>query len=280
MNQITHSNNITTELNGTGLFLESVVYNLLIKNSEYKVLREEPYSGYTSESFEGVIDILLVKLLQSAGRIICLTIECKKADPAQKKWVIERWIKPDESNYPFDYYEAGVNNFNFNKNIFFPSQGYGGMKFFDQGIQTFEFNESSGKLSRNQGERPYLALRQANEAISSFVDERKNRIYEILGVNFRQYDILFIPVVITTADLLLLDYDPEKIDLSRGEIDIKEVKLNPKDWVHYEFPLPYSLRTRAQGGLGPVKRPSFIVSAEKCEEFVTKLMKDSKSYVL
>ena len=118
MNQITHSNNITTELNGTGLFLESVVYNLLIKNSEYKVLREEPYSGYTSESFEGVIDILLVKLLQSAGRIICLTIECKKADLAQKKWVIERWIKPDESNYPFDYYEAGVNNFNFNKRIF------------------------------------------------------------------------------------------------------------------------------------------------------------------
>ncbi len=280
INQITHSNNIITELNGTGLFFESAVYNLLSKNSEYKVLREEPYSGYTSESFEGVIDLLLVRLLQNAGRIICLAIECKKADPAQKKWVIERWIKSDESSYPFDYYEAGVNNFNFNKNIFFPSLGYGGMKFFDQGIQTFEFNESSGKLSRNHGERPYFALKQANEAISSFVDERKNRIYEIAGVNFRQYDILFIPVVVTTADILFLDYDPEKIDLSKGEIDIKEVKLNSRDWVHYEFPLPYSLRTRAQGGLGPIKRPSFIVSAEKCEEFVTKLIKDSESYVL
>ncbi|MBI4100231.1 hypothetical protein HY439_00620 [Candidatus Microgenomates bacterium] len=269
-----------TELNGTGLFLEAAVHNILSKNSEYKVLREEPYSGYTSESFEGVIDLLLVRLLQSAGRIVCLAVECKKADQAQKKWVIERWIKSDESSYPFDYFEAGVNNFNFNKNIFFPSLGYGGIKFFDQGIQTFEFNENSGKLSRNQGERPYLALKQANEAISSFEDERKNRIYEIAGVNFRQYDILFIPIVITTADLLLLDYNPEKIDLSKGEIDIQEVKLNPKDWIHYEFPLPYSLRTRAQGGLGPVKRPSFIVSAGKCEEFIEKLIKDSESYVL
>lgn len=277
MNKIVHSS-IITELNGTGLFLESAVYNLLSKNLEYKVLREEPYSSYTSESFEGVIDILLLKLLQNVGRIICLTIECKKADPAQKKWVIERWVKPDENNYPFDYFEAGVDNFN--KNIFFPSLGYNGMKYFDQGIQTFEFNETSGKLSRNQGERPYLALKQANEAISSYLDERKERIYQIAEVNFRQYDILFIPIVITTADLSLIDYNPEKIELSKGEIDIKEVKLRSKDWIHYEFPLPYSLRARTKNGLGPVKRPSFIVAANKCEEFVANLIKDSERYVL
>lgn len=279
MNQIVHSN-IIKKLNGTGLFLESAVYNLLSKNIEYKILREEPYSGYTSESFEGVIDILLLKLQQNVGRIMCLAIECKKADPAQKKWVIEKWVKPDESNYPFDYFEAGVDNFNFNKNIFFPSLGYNGMKYFDQGIQTFEFNETSGKLSRNQGERPYLALKQANEAVSSFLDERKERIYQIAEVNFRQYDILFIPIVITTADLSLIDYNPEKVDLSKGEIDTREVKLISKGWIHYEFPLPYSLRARTKNGLGPIKRPSFVVTANKCEEFVANLIKDSERYVI
>lgn len=279
MSSIPQSGKIITELNRTGLFLESAIYNLLYRNSAYKIFREEPYIGYTSESFEGVIDILLAKLIQNAGRIICLAIECKKADQAQKKWVIDKWVKPDEDSYPFDYYEAGTNSFNYDKNIFFPNLGYGGMKYFDQGIQTFEFNETIGTLSRNQGERPYLALKQANEAISSFIDHRRERIYQIVGTNIRQYDILYIPIVITTADLFLINYNPDKIDLNKGEIDISEVHLNPREWIHYEFPLPYSLRTRHSKGLGPVKRPSFIVNANKCEEFIDKLLKDCETYI-
>lgn len=271
---------IITELNSTGVFFESVIYNLLRKNSTYKIFREEPYSGSTSESFEGVIDILLALLLPNTGRIVCLSLECKKADPAQKKWVIDRLVKPDENSYPFDYYEAGVQNFNFNKNIFFPSLGYSGMPFFDRGIQTFEFNETTGKLSLNKGERPYLALKQTNEAISSFSLEKRERIYQIVGSNINQYDVLYIPVVVTTAELFLIEYDPEKIDLHKGEISTGDVELISKNWVQYDFPLPYSLRTRAQDRLGPVKRPSFIVTANKCEEFVEKLLKDSATYIL
>lgn len=282
MNTINPDEKIRAELNGTGLFLESAVYNLLSKNPNYKVFREEPYSGYTSVGFEGVIDILLAVLLQQQGRIVCIAIECKKADVNQKKWVVDKQRTPGEDAYSFDYYQAGVDNFTFSKNIFFPSLGYQGMQHFDRGIQTFEFNDTTGRLSRVSGreERPYYAMKQANEAISSFSDERRERIYNITGTNIRQYDIVYIPLVITTAELYLLDYDPEEIDLTAGSIDTTKVKLQPKDWIHYEFPLPYSLRTRAQGGLGPVKRPSFIVKANKCEEFLKNLISDCKTYIL
>ena len=162
---------IKSELNKTGVFLESAIYNELRKSRRYKVVREEPYSGYTSEAFGGVIDMLLGVHLPDEGLILCLLIECKKADSEQKKWVVDKLRKSIEDTYPFDYYHAGTKKFDYSKNIFFPSLGYNGMKFFDRGIQTFEFNETTGKLSRNKGERPYLALKQANEAVSSFLDD-------------------------------------------------------------------------------------------------------------
>jgi len=271
---------IKSELNKTGVFLESAIYNTLRKNKRYKVFREEPYSGYTSEGFEGVIDMLLGVHLPDEGLIICFLIESKKADLEQKKWVVDKLRKPMEDTYSFDYYNAGIKKFDYSKNIFFPSLGYNGMKFFDRGIQTFEFNETTGKLSRNQGERPYLALRHVNEAVSSFLDERRDRVFEIMKTNVDQYDILYIPVVFTTAELFVINYDAENIDLVKGEIDIKDVDLEQKDWIHYEFPLPYSLRTRTEPGLGPVKRPSFIVRADKCETFIEMLSKDCESYIL
>jgi hypothetical protein len=271
---------VIDELNKTGLFLKSIVFTSLLRHPEFNVRREEPYSGYTSEGFEGTIDVLATSKI-NGGLLLCLPIECKKADPLQKHWVFEVRNTKEEPTFPFEYYEAGKQNFNYQKNIFFPSLGYDGMDYFDKAIQSFEFNETTGKLNRNtQIGRPYDAMKQANEAVSSFIDERRKRIYEIVNLNINQADILFIPTVITTANLFTLEYGPNNIDWNNGQIPIDKLKLKEKDWIHFEFPLPYSLRSRTNSGVGPVKRPSFIVNSKAFSTFVTELLKDCKRYIL
>ena len=129
---------ITDELNKTGLFLERIVFTSLLRHPEFKVRREEPYSGYTSESFEGTIDVLAISKIHD-GLLVCILIECKKADPQQKHWVFEQRDTEEEATFPFEYYDAGKTDVNYKKNIFFPSLGYDGMKFFDKAIQSFSF---------------------------------------------------------------------------------------------------------------------------------------------
>lgn len=271
---------IIDELNKTGLFLESIVFTSLLRHPEFEARREEPYVGYTSEGFEGTIDVLAISKIHD-GLLLCLPIECKKADPKQKHWVFEGRNSNEEPTFHFEYYEAGKQNFNYNKNIFFPSLGYNGMEYFDKAIQSFEFNETTGNINRDTHlGRPYDAMNQSNEAVSSFIDERRLRIFEIAGVGVNQTDILFIPTVITTADLCMLEYKPDDIDWSSGQIPVDKLKLMGKGWVHYEFPLPYSLRSRTSSGIGPVKRPSFIVNSDRFSDFITGLLKDCKRYIL
>jgi len=271
---------IKDELNKQGLFLEKIVFTFLLEGGEFEVRREEPYSGCTSESFEGTIDVLAVYKIND-GLLACLPIECKKADPEQKCWVFERRETSEEPTFPFDYYESFGSKINYKKNIFFPSLGYHGMKFFDRAIQSFEFNEATGIIDRNsqKGRRPYYALKQSNEAVSSFIDERRERVCEIAGVEKNQVDILFIPLVVTTANLYTLDYKPKDIGWDGG-VPINKLNLEEKKWLHYEFPLPYSLRARNGGGLGPVKRPSFIVNANDFSTFISGIIKDCKRYIL
>ena len=108
---------ITDELNKTGLFLETIVFTSLLRQPEFRVRREEPYSGFTSEGFEGTIDVLAISKIHD-GLLVCIPIECKKADPQQKHWVFEVRNTEEEPTFPFEYYEAGKQNANYAKNIF------------------------------------------------------------------------------------------------------------------------------------------------------------------
>lgn len=265
-------------LNLTGLFLENIVFTSLLRHPEIKARREEPYSGYTSEGFEGTIDILAASMVNS-GTAICLSIECKRANPEQKHWIFERRDNSsDPESYPFDY-RTHSGQISYEMNIFFPSLGYDGMKFFDKAIQVFEFKEIGGVLSRNQTEKAFNAVLQSNEATSSFIDE-KDRVNILLENNGKQMNTLFLSVVVTTANLWLTDYSPTNVSWKDGTIPIDKLNLIPKDWVIFEFPLPYSLRTRPiGGGVGPVKRPTFIVNSEKFGDFIPKLLNDCKRYI-
>ncbi len=268
-------------LNKTGIFLERKIHTALDRHPQFVSRREYPYSSMNivnetiPQVFEGTIDVFAVAKITN-NTSLCMCIECKKSDPREKHWVFEVRTTGEEI-YPFVYYDTNQNALNYEKNIFFPSLGYDGMKFFDKAIQTFQFNENTGSLSRTQSEMAYNSLKQANQALKAFAPAHKE-IFKFL--NSDPTNILFLPVVVTTANLLIADYKPEDVSWETGEVEGDKIELKSKDWVHYEFPLPVSLKVAGRGGLEFEKRPSFVVKADKFADFIEGLLKDIPRYIL
>ena len=52
----------------------------------------------------------------------------------------------------------------------------------------------------------------------------------------------YLPIIITTANLYILDYEVNDIDTSTGEISLDKAKLNPVNWLWYEYPIPPHLQ--------------------------------------
>lgn len=272
------SSSIKQYLNKTGNFLESIVHVALDRDPKFVSRREYPYSSMNiindriPDITEGTIDVLATTRV-SSDTAVCLCIECKKADPSQKHWVFElrtTW----EDIYPFDYYDASpqAKGLNYSKNIFFPSLGYDGMEFFNKAIHAFEFNDTSGALSRVQNEKAYLALKQANQAVKALAPAPEV-VFKLLDKN--SLNILYLGIVVTTANLWTTKYSPNDISWETGEISEDKLDLIECDWVHYEFPLPVNLKTGKYE-----KRPTFVVKADKFGTFIEGLRKDLPHYIL
>lgn len=269
------------EINGTGIFLESRVHSFLSAQERFRSTREYSYSTESRINdripviVEGTVDVLATTMVNN-GSSVCLSIECKRARKDQKHWVFEKRITGSEI-YKFIYHNNDQRNrgVSFDLNLNLPSLGYGGMKYFDQAIKVFEFNESTGNISRNNSEITYRALKQANEPIKALapVPEIIFSYLEVGGAN-----ILFVPIVVTTANLFMLNYSTEDISWETGMVQINKLDLQPKEWIHYEFPLPVTLKMMGRGQ-PQAKSPTFIVNAKSFTKFVEKLVADCKQYL-
>lgn len=282
---------IKEHLNKTGVFLEQKVFLALSSDPRFSFSRREhPYSLTTNVSevsatiriLDGTIDVFAVADVSKRGEIstdtlLCLCIECKRSDPEQKNWVFDLRTRGDEI-YRFVYYDVRQNALDCEKDIFFKSLGYDGMKFFDKAIHTFQLSEREGRLSRTQSEMAYHSLKQANQAVEAISSEPE-KVFRLLGTD--PANILFLPVVVTTANLRMIsDDEPQDVSWETGKIEPDKLKLKDKDWVHYEFPLPASLKVSGRGGLELDKRPSFVVKADKFANFIEGLLKDLPDCIL
>lgn len=275
------SKKMAEEINGTGIFLESRVHNFLSAQEGFRSTREYAYSTESRINdripviVEGTADVLAATKVNSNSSL-CLSIECKRAKEDQKHWVFEKRVTGSEI-YKFVYYDNDQRGkgINFDLNLNLPSLGYGGMEHFDQAIKVFEFNESTGKISRDNSAVTYKALKQANEPIKALAPVPEE-IFSFLGSN--ETNILFIPIVVTTANLWMLDYTAEDISWDSGTVQIDKLNLQPKGWVHYEFPLPVTLKMLGKGKT-QVKSPTFVVNAKSFPEFIGKLITDCKDYL-
>jgi len=254
----------------------------LEKHPKFISKREYPYwtvntlNEQMKELIEGTIDIFTVAMV-SDDMALCLCIECKKADPRRKHWVFELRTTGDEI-YPFVFYDHSVRNINFKKNIFFDSLGYPGMIYFDKAIQAYQFHDVGGRLSKHQTENVYNAALSANKAVKAFAPF-PYKVTELLNLN-REISVLYLPIVVTTANLWINKYNHQHISWDTGEIDSKKLRLEEKDWIHYEFPLSVNLKLSDKDRDESDKSPTFIVKANKFNKFIKYILKDLPNRVL
>ena len=280
---------IKNDLNLTGVFLQKTIFDSLVNTHGFGARREEPYSYRTAygEHFTGTADILASIELPNTG-VLTLVVECKRADELQKHWVFEtRECSAKEPIHPFIFYlpPFGVH---YAKRLILPSLGYNRDEDFEKAIIAFEFKEDKPDkrvLSRNSQENVYKSVIQAYEPLASLQYDTQS-VFELAGTS--SCEILFMPIVVTTANLSVMKYAAKDVDRASGTIDISKLELEPKKWVYYEFPLPESLRLEGHRTLDkslilkyrPAKSPVFIVNSNAFDEFTKALINDAKTYVL
>ena len=94
---------------------------------------------------------------------------------------------------------------------------------------------------------------------------------------------LLLPVVITTAKLLLCNFNAEDINSKTGEISYDKVKLSEQPYLVYEYPLPRLLQKIPANLIDALNTQSLevfvrmdilIINSSHFTEFLTKIAKD------
>ena len=179
-------------------------------------------------------------------------------------------------NMPFFMFTFGGDNW-FKQEYILSNLCYNTYEDYEGCINVFEFNEESGALYRNSDKmlRAYYAIKQVNEAIPGIVAKIPSLSRRPVAKNY------VIPVVVTTANLWVTQYNPQDISKATGEIDAAKLKLEQRDWLLYHYPLALQeqiVGTTTEGAIRPDRRPTFVVNSVKLPDFVTNLINDLSIY--
>ena len=275
---------VKDDLIGTGIFLERDTYQLFKDwkaDRVFTAYREYPYSyGIHPRIIDGTVDVLAETSVGNGRIVLILPAECKKADPKLKHWVFEPHRPAGIHDMPyFMFTKGGENSFTQGYNL--PNLGYNTPDDYENCVNVFEFSEDKGAISRNADKalRAYYAIKQANEAVPGIVEKIPSLSHQPAAKNF------VIPIVVTTANLWITQYDPQDIDKATGKIDAAKLDLVQKDWLLYHYPVALQEQTRGSlvGSttndiIRPDKRPTFVVNSVKLRDFVTNLIHDVDGY--
>lgn len=270
---------IVNNLNLTGNFLEARVFNELEQHEHFIVTAEWPFSQPT---FQGTADIVTLnhQVSWQNDNLVVFAIECKKAKPDQKVWTFDVSRSKRDVYHPFiQKTSTGGILYNNTTGYILPSLSIHSTQdspIFNKG---YELRESDGNLNRNDAERIYTGLLQANKALFGAVKSNQTQIFNVPPQTFEDRSILFIPVVVTNAALKVLTYDPLKIDPKTAELSDKKIKIEDRDWVLFDFPLPNDLQLMGElnkVSVQPIKRPTLIVKADNAISVMESFCSDSK----
>lgn len=236
-----------------GFFEQKVSY--IINNFNPKKLHfitsEYPVEVSHEESRLDVLGFIPYILSEGNGSGIFLTIECKKHNPELNDWIF--YPKIQNLLYGEDYSQCS-----FLKT--YPST-------FDDGVHArIELSErrysdkpisgdcrevrgtykdvSNGIKTKTSNSSITDASYQVTLATHSIVNEHVKLLDEnIKKNNTPSYTVnAYIPIIVTTANLFLLDYKLTDIDSKSGEISFDNAKLQSVDWLWYEYPVPPHLQ--------------------------------------
>jgi hypothetical protein len=127
------------------------------------------------------------------------------------------------------------------------------------------FEEANRSRVRPPHERIYHGSRQISLATKSIMLEELKLMEKQTYIGMPPSK-LFIPVLITNAELVSCVVDPEGIDLLTGEANEGAVKFEDVKRLAYHFPIPEELYLYPQDVTGDRHVP-FLTSASQMEDF-------------
>jgi len=247
---------------------------------KFKAVSEFPYTHPRSNGpvlgVHGSIDIVAVRAVKgiSENTLLFLIIECKKANSNIKNWI---FFNESLDRMPlFISSDIVANNLMNEKKyvtrqLTFPKLGYPLVSDFNYCNQAIEINDKLTNINRNQEDKIYKAIRQAihgsyalEAKIPKYIEGISN---EVDLLQFKHF--IYLPIVVTTANLYLTKLDYKKI--KNGDIDFKDVEMEGKKWLTYEFPLPDFINygvVRDSITIALENRTSFIVNDAAFVEFL------------
>lgn len=278
--------------NKTGIPFQYWCLSILRKVSNYQGIPEFSFTHPSSSGAQlgksSSADILALKIParnrhQWFNGLVLFSIECKRANPEIKNWVFSKDPSKEDAVLPtyllkiVKEKEVGhikLFEHTIKKEGVFPGLGYNSLENLDCCLHGVEFNNDLTNINRNQNEIIYKSLLQTNHALNALFCKFKYPFPNIEGLYFPGEEeinkILFLPIVITTANLFIANYDPIKVDFKTGKIDQKDIKFNgPRKWLTYEFPLPDYLKHSGEISCIPGQETTkILINAERITTFI------------
>ncbi len=221
----------------------------------------------------GTADVVAITGLKNKNQkniLIFLVIECKRAKSSIKNWM---FIKDSVDSRPTFFYSNVREGIKEDRSIIrhlkFPDLGYASINDYDYCNNAVEFNKELSNINRDQSEKTYKAIKQANHAAHALEENEPKYIeYVTTEISLEQYDyFVVLPVVLTTANLFITEFDYKNIH--NGDLCPNDVSYVKKSWLTYEFPLPDFLSFSVRNSQIRVeKRTTFIVNHEHFIEFL------------
>ncbi len=272
----------THALNIEGIFLQQRVAHIL-RQVGWTVTAEEysiafPPGNGPILGKEGRLDIRAEKGFSTFRTV--LAVECKKADSGYKDWVFfpkgEAQVKAAvvirKVKDGADQSATGRDRWDIPSAI---TPFTTGLICQDARELKAEYGKpDSWKSATERIEKACYQAAQATQALAAEIGDRQG-----LLLNARmepEITTWVIPMVVTTASLLLCRFDPRHVSLDTGEIDWTQVSYDSVDAVALEYPLPVHLQMRPMEPLrlGPEdvntfrKKHVFIVKSTGLERFL------------
>lgn len=256
------------------LFQERCMFDITHKVSGL-TFKSKEYPVSVGETQTSVDFIFRAKNRQP--RFMYFVFECKRANPKYSNWLFSRSLPPAPVNRSLLVTKLTTQSMK--HDFTHPAavtthELYSELKYNDfvdpYGIEVRDKREGDPTKST------FGACQQVLTGIAGLVTEEKQRLED---GKVSSFESLYIPIVLTTANLFKTEFRARDVDISTGRIDADKTKTTPAKWIAVDLPTTGPLQVTLPAGMAPDGGPTdeyrekfkvksvAIVRAEAIQEF-------------
>ncbi|MHB8638627.1 MAG: hypothetical protein ACYDBL_02360 [Candidatus Acidiferrales bacterium] len=260
------------------LFQERCMFDITHKVSAL-AFKSKEYPVSVGETQTSVDFIFRAKNHQP--RFMYFVFECKRANPKYSNWLFSRSVPLAAVNRSLLVTKLTTNNAKhaFTLPVRVSSHELRSELKYDDFVDPYGV-EVRDKKEGDPTKSIFGACQQVLTGIAGLVTEEKQRLEDGKVASFES---LYIPIVLTTANLFRTEFRARDVDISTGRINADKTKTIPVKWIVIDFPTTGPLQVTLPEGVlsdeGPTDeyREKFkvksvaIVKAEAIKEFFERI---------